>query len=377
VAWIENSVVEAIKEKADIVALAEEHLGLTVTRDGIRTFRVPCPYPDHPDSAEDGGSCILKPHYGNSFYCFGCRRGGSLFKFYGLVRGLDLDNDWQRSVVEIHDLFNMGMPGSGSWLQQGAGSDVRVAMDHFVGANLTRTSPLQAVEDGEYWLWSGVHVFRQLSREDRNRFYSLTGWGDGIDYPLVLTWIPSLRLFSLNERSTGRVCGWFAGSFRQTQFTYQFGTAITMAGPSLSGKDVPPDAPRFFQMRYAVENPLDYLAISGIGRPVTLGIWGKGDVDPPVSMEGFNCWVAMHLGNAPSSPRRFRETVQDDQLWLPREYFANGYSSLFRLPESRLADFLTHVQHNSRPVPFRGRHLAGRSGSPSPGPEGRGLILVG
>jgi len=346
VSWIEPEVVAGIRQSADIVELAGR-LGLPIRREGAY-YKTVCPNPDHPDWEGDGGSCMLRPENG-SFYCFGCRKSGSVFTFYCLVKGWDPGRreDWLRAVAEVHDLF--GMQLLAEYHRRAEGS-VRVTLAERL-ATLPETTPLLEVPQGEYWKVGGPGLLRYLTPQERSCFFNLRAFASDVKYPLTLTYLPELDVLSLNE-GNGRVCGVFTQHSRDRLFVRQKNTGVRMAGPAFVGKPVEPDAPRFFLARVAVENPLDYQVVAGAARPVVWGIWGGGCPRPTLFSDGFHCWIALHLGAKPDSPRRFLATLADDQLWLPRSFRAPGVDSLVWLKPQQLEDFLVQVFTANEAVPF-------------------------
>jgi hypothetical protein len=71
-----------IKRRLPLQQFIEQHAPVTFRRVGDRLV-CRCPFPDHPD---DSPSFVLYPD--DSFYCFGCRRGGDLFVFARHLLGL-------------------------------------------------------------------------------------------------------------------------------------------------------------------------------------------------------------------------------------------------------------------------------------------------
>jgi len=74
------SLFERIRERVDLVAVADSHLDLV--RSG-NTMKGRCPYPDHEDN---NPSFYLYPD--SRFFCYGCRRHGDVVDLWALVKGL-------------------------------------------------------------------------------------------------------------------------------------------------------------------------------------------------------------------------------------------------------------------------------------------------
>ncbi len=76
-----EEVKELVKERSDLANIAGRHTKLVKSANG---FKACCPLPGHKEKTP---SFTINTN-GNFFYCFGCGRGGDVFKFLELVEGV-------------------------------------------------------------------------------------------------------------------------------------------------------------------------------------------------------------------------------------------------------------------------------------------------
>lgn len=97
---IKNKDMETIKQRVTIEALCLA-IGIDVSQYS-RTSKLNCPQPSH--SNGDRIPSLVIYHETNSFYCFGCNKGGDIFAFYMFLHNCS----FKEAISHIKFLFRIG-----------------------------------------------------------------------------------------------------------------------------------------------------------------------------------------------------------------------------------------------------------------------------
>jgi DNA primase len=76
--------VERMRTQYDLAACAARDTPMLAVSGG---FKGKCPLPDHEDETESFNVNTEK----NLFFCYGCQRGGDIFKYLSLMHGLNTE----------------------------------------------------------------------------------------------------------------------------------------------------------------------------------------------------------------------------------------------------------------------------------------------
>lgn len=369
---IPQETIDRIKHAADIVQVAQA-LGYEVTRKGQYHFIV-CPF--HPlDSAGDGGSCQLnqkgssqKQRFSaNWYYCHACKARGNVFALFAHAQGIDPNADFPLSVRGVANLVGLEQLLGDDHFEGGC-ETLAAALKTF---GLSPAKGLKVPTPTGHTVLPRWHVddVRALAALDESLSFSPdklfddappTGitvqWlEEGAAGPGEIIVVPEIGAGAI-RRPDGSTCGVILPTRRlghARQFTRGRGTSKLIDGRRLLGLPVEARTP-LFALYYAVESPLEYLALRRAGLPASWGIWGGGAiVEGParsISPGVIPVVVGIHFGAAPTGPQRMTRVLSAHQRWVPRQLWS-ALPTLWGQPNEVVLGLLRQATSHSTPLP--------------------------
>ena len=94
-----NDVKEQVKDRADLATYVARDTKLLKSGQG---FKACCPLPGHQEKTPSFHIDARK----NFFYCYGCRRGGDVFKYLEITRGMP----FMEALKELAEEYRIQLP---------------------------------------------------------------------------------------------------------------------------------------------------------------------------------------------------------------------------------------------------------------------------
>jgi len=173
---------------------------------------------------------------------------------------------------------------------------------------------------------------------------------EDFEYPIKLRYVEPAGAFALSNKDECLV-GILVASKECTNFAASRGVAKKMRGQELNGKVFDTDSPALFHVRLAVENPIDWLVLLGLGLPACWGIWGGGSSDIPFQSPPLTipCIINIALGpNKEDTQTRFRDNLSNK--WLPRELMMRKFNSLLNISKEERTYIKNQIMIKSQAV---------------------------
>lgn len=101
---INDDIIEEILEQVDIYTYFIEHEGLELYPAGRERYKAHCPFSDHKEDSEPSFIIYMDT---NSFYCFGCRKGGSILQW--LIHPHGRNMHFVDAVKHLADIAGIGL----------------------------------------------------------------------------------------------------------------------------------------------------------------------------------------------------------------------------------------------------------------------------
>lgn len=342
--------IEKVKESIDIVEMVTK-LGRKVTKKGKYYF-TQCPF-HTTDSDGDGGSCTLYRDT-SSYHCWGCGASGSIFCLYCQILGVPFKGAgsyFPKAVEELHEMFNLPFALN---KVTSYSDEILDKCTSWIGS-LRECSSLQI---GNFtmrrWTIGSAKDYESLP------FFlseSIVNISDDYKYPQYLMYCKDIDKLFVVEKGTAKLIKVFLPNINHANFTCQRNPSKLMSGLELDNICNGVGTFPLFDVRIAVENPIDYIILASQGYAVSWGIWGlstKGESLVPMPTTNSNgnripCLIALHLGKNKSSHERFIDTLYESDIqWLPREVYIEKLHTLLSIRDD--TDKLSSLYYHSNSI---------------------------